>query len=347
MWQLATREGFEIELDAPVVSVAITPDGRYVGVRECDARNGAVRAWDLLGPGPDKLLLQVGDVRLGRGPFPLAEAWKREGRLLAFSPDGGTLVTGSVGGQKDAAGLTAWPVGDLPQRFAAPAERWGDVHAMAFSSTGLLATAVRLDPLDRNGPDLYLWDPDADAMIARTRAHANMISSLAFSADGTRLATCAYKGPIKFWFPHREATSLENKRIAPEKNVKATGLAFAPIGNLLATVAENQLTIWDSDLWQPVQSATLEESTVGVSDIELFSVAYSPDGRLIAVAGGSGPRGYVVIWRTEPAENSQPIAILKGHRGPVTAVAFSALQPILVSGSTDGTIRLWDISSIE
>jgi WD40 repeat protein len=36
----------------------------------------------------------------------------------------------------------------------------------------------------------------------------------------------------------------------------------------------------------------------------------------------------------------------RGHTGPVTSVAFSRDGRLLISGSQDGTVKVWDLTSL-
>ena len=74
-------------------------------------------------------------------------------------------------------------------------------------------------------------------------------------------------------------------------------------------------------------------------DGEINSVAFSPDGTILA-AGGSD--GTVRLW--DVATRRQIGAPLNGHGGEVYSVAFSPDGTILASGSADGTVRLWDVA---
>ena len=65
---------------------------------------------------------------------------------------------------------------------------------------------------------------------------------------------------------------------------------------------------------------------------------YSPDGKLLAVASSIG------VWIYD-TETYQERALLTGHPSLVSSVCFSPDGRILASGSWDGTIRLWEVTT--
>ena len=64
-------------------------------------------------------------------------------------------------------------------------------------------------------------------------------------------------------------------------------------------------------------------------------IAYSPDGTRLAVASSIG------IWLYDTATHRE-VGLLTGHTDSVTSIAFSSDGSMLVSGSWDETVRLWD-----
>ena len=87
----------------------------------------------------------------------------------------------------------------------------------------------------------------------------------------------------------------------------------------------------DSPQWHLPEGAKLRLGKGNMREI-----AYSPDGRHLAVASGIG------IWIYD-ASTGNEIDLLTGHTGSVNSVAFSPNGQTLATGSRDDTIRLWDV----
>jgi WD40 repeat protein len=70
----------------------------------------------------------------------------------------------------------------------------------------------------------------------------------------------------------------------------------------------------------------------------VYSVAFSPDGKLLA--SGSGDKKIILL----DVVNRQPRGVpITGHQGAVWSVAFSPDGKLLASVSEDATVRLWDV----
>jgi len=82
-----------------------------------------------------------------------------------------------------------------------------------------------------------------------------------------------------------------------------------------------------------------EPETIKTKGCSINSLAFSPDGKLLASADHNA---VVTIWNF-PLR--QEIYVLKGHKRWVNSVVFSPDGKLLVSASSDRTIKIWDVSS--
>src|SRR3712207_3422008 len=95
-------------------------------------------------------------------------------------------------------------------------------------------------------------------------------------------------------------------------------------------------------LWNAATGEPLGLPLTGHTD-EVRSVAFSPDGRLLASGGSDND---VLLW--DVTDRSQPRRIgvpLRAHSSKVHGVAFSPNGDMLVSGGADGAIVLWDVAT--
>ena len=71
---------------------------------------------------------------------------------------------------------------------------------------------------------------------------------------------------------------------------------------------------------------------------EINEIAYSPDGKRLAVASSIG------IWLYD-AQSGEELDLFIGHTSSVTSVAFSPDGNMLASGSYEDTVRLWNANT--
>jgi WD40 repeat protein len=106
------------------------------------------------------------------------------------------------------------------------------------------------------------------------------------------------------------------------------GVAYSRDGRRLALGCGTSVRVYDTLTWAEVARFDDAQS--------VYSVAFSPDGRLVAAGGFEGA---VQFWNLS---TSAPVRRLAGHRSYVSALAWSPDGRSFLSGSHDGTLRLWE-----
>ncbi|MBI4953997.1 MAG: WD40 repeat domain-containing protein [Myxococcales bacterium] len=320
--------------DGPVWALAFAPDGRTLA---SGGRDGTVRVTRRDG----------------------TEAWKAElgGTItaLAFSGDGRRLGAAAARGRIAVWGAGGEPVLDLGALEETPwsldlgasGERllWtdagGSVHHV--DADGAHAEVLRL-PDERlwagarapdgrsvvvggTGKTLYRWVPGGgERSLAEIGRLEGAVNSLAFSPDGTRVASGAADGTVRIW---RTSPGPAPRRLRGDVG-RVRALAFDGQGRRLAVGGhDGRLQLWDAATGRVVVERTLEPGPV-------TALGFAASGQLLAVGSQDGR---LRVLRADGRER----ACLRAHDAPVTAVAFRADGSQLVSGSLDESVRVFSL----
>ena len=279
-----------------VLSIAFSPDGKII-VAIGDLED-RIKLWDTTSG--EEL----------RAPEGLTDGVY----CIAFSPDGKLIAGGlAIYGRRPRVWDTA--SGKLLRSFSDLRDIHPDVHSVAFSPDGKTIASG-------NEKEIGIWDVATGNQLRSLLGHSGNIHSLAFSPDGKVLASGGEDETIKLW------DAATGKQLHSLNNGWVTSLAFSPNGKELVSNAKGNIKLWDISNGNELRSIKVES---GAS-----SVAFAPDGKLIASAGGDGT---IKIW---DVESGAQLRTLSGHAARVNSVAFSPDGKMIASGSDDHTIRLWD-----
>ena len=174
---------------------------------------------------------------------------------------------------------------------------------------------------------IQIWDPSARQSLVTFTAGNSPLRTLAFSADGQRLATSLEDGVTQVWDWHNKQ-SLAN---IPEI---ASRLVFSPDGAQLAVGGNTKIDLWDISAGKQIFS--LATGPGGVTDV----LEYSPDGQFV-INGGGIPS--MTVWDTK---TGQLVNTLPGVGGDSTSASFSPDGTLLATSLLGGEVNLWDMSKI-
>ena len=350
LWDVATRKKLSTlrghvdlplqPLDKPVqrmfkknwvLAVAFSPDGTRLASGSTDT---TVRLWNTTGD-RDSMILQ-----------------KHTGatNVLAFSPDGKTLASGSTDKTVQLWDTThGEPIATLTGHI-------NGIAALAFSPDGRTLVSGSTDGAIR------FWDIETETPLENLiTGHTQSIKAATFfqnsGQNSSTLVSAAFNGEITFW----------DVETAQKSTVQNSGhrdwysaVAFSPDGTKLVSAAADGTIVFGG--FPAAFSATKPDNLTRLTDVstgdELTTwqkhareLTFSPDDRTKTVATISGRA--IRLWNTEtgdelviPVHDDLPLGI--HHNIPtILALAFSPDGRWLVSGTTEGEIRMWDVATGE
>jgi WD40 repeat protein len=240
------RVDFPVPTNLPISSVTLPPF--QVKPREPLAAlgrgDGIVELWNL----------ETGDRGTG---WP---AHKETIGVVAFSPDGKWLATGTLQGE-----IKIW---EFATRREVP--RIGPIGrkllSLAFSPDGKTVAASGESGI------VWLWEAATGREVVQLPGHGTVVPSVAFSPDGQTLATASLDNDARVW----EVPSGKLRTTLRGHVEGVIAVAFSPDGKTIATGShDRKVKLWDVATHQELATFSLGG---------LFpTLGFSPDGRILAV----------------------------------------------------------------
>ncbi|HSJ59223.1 MAG TPA: WD40 repeat domain-containing protein, partial [Anaerolineae bacterium] len=359
------RERFSGEHDYDVISFAFSPDGSRLAA---GVRSETLPVWDVergqiaqelpigrvapqveaIAYSQDGTRLAVADilfdVATGRELFRLHGHQHGISRL-AFNADDTRLITASYDGT-----VRLWDLTPAHELFARPAHG-GMVWDVAYSPDGTLLATAGIDG------SAILWEAGSGHPVHVLAGHTDVVHGVAFSPDGQLVATTSADQSVILW---QAATGQKLRTLIGHGDDKpggiplargvmaaafspacleATGVASQPCP--LATVGmDGKLIVWDSQTGE-----TLFDYQDAVGGLK--SVAFSPDGKLLAIGSTGEPENPIGTATILEVASGDILSTMPGHAGWVWDLAFSPDGQRLATVDYRGVGRVWDVHTGE
>jgi WD40 repeat protein len=279
---------------------------------------------------------------------------------VAYSSDGRTVLTGS---EDKVARLWSTASGKQLRQFVG---HTGGVVSVAFSHDGRQVLTGSRDSTGR------LWDAATGKELRRFLGHEVTVNSVAFSPDGRQVLTGGWDTTARLW----DAASGNELRRFTGHRQDVNSAVFSPDGRFVLTGSQDETArLWDANTGKElrqfvahpdndrhipyqVRSAVFSPEgrhvvVVNYLETQLWDVAsdkqlwvveghyqtadFSPDGRYLLVGGHDPGFAYLL-----DAPTGKELRQFAGHTGNIESVAFSLDGRSVLTGSEDGTARMWD-----
>jgi WD40 repeat protein/energy-coupling factor transporter ATP-binding protein EcfA2 len=166
----------------------------------------------------------------------------------------------------------------------------------------------------------------ASQLQATLAGHDGPLTAVAFSPDGSRLATASNDTSVRIW----DAATGQSLFTLQDHDRPVTAVAFNHDGTRVVSGGEDgRIVVWNGETGARLTSRTGDNGAV-------HALAFSPDGAQLAVANADAT---LRVWET--AGWTSPYLSF-GHADALTDVVFTSDGQRIATAGRDGRIILWN-----
>jgi WD40 repeat protein len=166
--------------------------------------------------------------------------------------------------------------------------------------------------------------------------HSDYVSGVAWSPDGKRIASASGDHTAQVWDAANGGHVLTYRGHSSD----VLTIAWSPDGRCIASTSDDgTVQIWDAFTGQHVLTYTGPSSVRGSAPAAANAVAFSPDGKYLAIGGV----GAAVLL---DASTAKVLGYYGPHGGEAHAVAFSPDGRYLAIGRDDSSVQVWNVVSV-
>lgn len=182
----------------------------------------------------------------------------------------------------------------------------------------------------KKSSQLMVWEWRSQTFILNQKGSHYDVTCISYSPDGNIIAVGTLDGKLKLWDTRSyfcfSTTALHNSKISD--------ITFSPSNNTTVITASLDGTCKAFDCKRYREFRVLETAPKN----QLLCLAVDSSSEIIC-AGGTDPY-CVYAWNLQ---TGHLIDVISGHHAPVTCLAFSPVEPTLISGSWDKTVRVYNL----
>ncbi len=252
---------------------------------------------------------------------------------LAWSPDSQRLVTGANNQILFLNAQTGAQLGRSTHRHTAA------VTSLAWTGQNQQRQVVS-GGLDNHA---IVWNTTTYHAQTTFLRHTTPVESVSWASDGQTVASSSQGGAVRVW---NAASGQEVHAFFLDANIPMRVLAFSPVDTTLAVGGDDGIVrVWNGIVCQ--QQAMVHGARqcvdipqrIQVSQTAIRSLAWSPDGKFLAVGSDDG---ILSLW--QPAQHQKPLlTIMIQQNTPIYTITW-APKGNQLAVSADNKVALWSLT---